>query len=92
MTIRHDPDAQRFVLPHDGEAAFVSYRPRHDGVVIFDHVFVPASLRGTDTSRRLLQFAFAHAREAGWKVRPTCSYIAGRYVPRHPEVHDLIAD
>ncbi len=92
MTPEHDADAQRFVLPLDGGAAFVSYRPLGDGVVAFDHVFVPPALRGTEASRRVLAFAFEHARQEGWKVRPTCPYIAGRYVPHHPEIQDLIDD
>lgn len=92
MEIKHDANAQRFILPNEDDPAFVSYRPLGDNVVAFDHVYVPPALRGTEASRRVLEFAFEHARASGWKVRPTCSYIAGRYVPRHPELRDLIAD
>ncbi|MEM1108852.1 MAG: GNAT family N-acetyltransferase [Planctomycetota bacterium] len=88
----HDPESSCFVLPLQPEPAVVRYEPGGEGVVLFTLVYVPPAHRGTDAARRVLAFAFEHARSAGWKVRPTCSYIAGRYVPRHPEVHDLIAE
>jgi len=34
--------------------------------------------------------ALAHARAAGWRVRPSCSYVAS-YMRRHPQTQDLLA-
>ncbi|MEM9420545.1 MAG: GNAT family N-acetyltransferase [Planctomycetota bacterium] len=90
MAPYHEPDRQRFILPLEPEPATVDYRPIDEGVVSFDRVYVPPAHRGTPASRTILAFAFSHAREAGWKVRPKCPYIADRYVPRHPEIQDLI--
>ncbi|MEM8737336.1 MAG: GNAT family N-acetyltransferase [Planctomycetota bacterium] len=87
-----DPASERFVLPLESVRATVNYWKRADGVVEFRHVYVPPDHRGTDASRRVLGFAFSYAREQGWRVRPICPYIAGRYVPRHPEIHDLISE
>jgi predicted GNAT family acetyltransferase len=41
---------------------------------------------------RLAAAAFDQARAAGWRVRPTCPYLADAWVPRHQEVQDLIVD
>ncbi len=93
----HDPDAQRFVLNLGDEPAYVAYRPArgsensHEQVMDFHHVFVPSSHRGRGTAGRLLKFAFDHARAQGWKIHPTCPYIAGQFVPRFPEYQDILA-
>ncbi len=89
----HDPDARRFTLDCDGETAYVSYHPdpNDPGVLVFSYILVPPSHRGRGTAGRLLKFAFDHARTHDLKVRPTCPYIAGTYVPRTPAVQDLIA-
>lgn len=95
MTPRHDPDAQRFTLELDGETAYVNYSPDPSGDadhdVVFSYVFVPPAHRGRGVNHALLNFAFEHARQHGWTVRPTCTYIANAWVPRHPEVHDVLA-
>ncbi|MEM9883654.1 MAG: GNAT family N-acetyltransferase [Planctomycetota bacterium] len=93
MTPRHDPDTRRFVLElPGGDPAVVDYAPFDDGTVAFTRVYVPPAHRGTDASRRVVAAAFDHARNAGWRVRPVCPYLADRYVPRHPEIHDLLAE
>jgi predicted GNAT family acetyltransferase len=61
-------------------------------VVRFDRVFVPPSHRGRGVAGRLAAAAFDQARAAGWRVRPTCPYLADAWVPRHQEVQDLIVD
>ncbi|MEM6459336.1 MAG: N-acetyltransferase [Planctomycetota bacterium] len=92
MSPYHDPDTRRFALDLPGsEPAVVDYEPLDDGTVAFTRVYVPPAHRGTDASRRVVAAAFDHARAAGWRVRPVCPYLATRYVPRHPEVHELLA-
>ena len=92
MPITHDQHARRFELELDGETAYVDYRPLADQVVEYRYVYVPPAHRGTGSAGRLLKFAFDHARQQGWTIRPTCSYIAGRFLPRFPEYHDLVED
>ena len=98
MDIQHDPNAQRFTLQLDGETAFVAYRLEtakgsggRAAVMDYYHVFVPPSHRGQGTAGRLVKFALDHARAEGWKVRPTCPYIAGQFIPRFPEYDDVLA-
>lgn len=42
------------------------------------HTYVPGSKRGRGLAARLCDAAFAHARERGMRVLPTCSYISVR--------------
>ena len=92
MTPLHDAANHRFTLEIDGDTAYVDYQPLGDGVVEYSYVFVPPAHRGRGSAGRLLKFAFDHAREEGWSIRPTCGYIAGQFLPRFPQYHDLIAD
>ena len=100
--VHHDPDTQRFTIRMGNDVAELRYSrdrepatPAGDAsagevIVGFDSVFVPPALRGRGVAGELAASAFAYAREAGWRVRPTCSYLSGSWVPRHPDVHDLI--
>ena len=100
--VRHDSTAQRFVLRVGNEVAVLRYSlidsppttgaadGRGDQMVSFDSVFVPPALRGRGVASQIASSAFAHAREAGWRVKPTCSYLSENWVPRHPDIHDLV--
>jgi len=68
--------------------ARLEYTP-DGGKMVFDHTFVPPEMRGTGVASVLAQVAFDHARAAGWKVVPACSYIA-TWVKRHRGYEDLI--
>jgi hypothetical protein len=54
------------------------------------HTEVPPALEGRGLAGRIVQAAVDHARAAGWRIRPVCSYVAA-WVRRHPETHDLLA-
>lgn len=54
------------------------------------HTYVPGSKRGRGLAARLCDAAFAHARERGMRVLPTCSYISETYLPRNPEWNELV--
>ena len=90
MSLRHEPDRHRFELSLDDETAYVDYRPLADGIVDYSYVYVPPSHRGRGSAGRVLKFAFDHARDAGWKVRPTCGYIAGHFLPRFPQYQVVV--
>ncbi|MEM6552129.1 MAG: GNAT family N-acetyltransferase [Planctomycetota bacterium] len=96
MPITHDPDHCRFLLPlDDSDDAYLLYepidpdnRPNH---ISFNSVFVPQSHRGQGLAGQLADFAFDHARSAGWTVYPVCPYLQSAYLPRHPQHTDLLA-
>jgi len=85
MEVIHDVEGHRFTAPG---GACLEYTPDSDRVV-FDHTYVPPEMRGTGVASVLAQVAFDHARAAGWKVVPACSYIA-TWVKRHPDYDDLV--
>lgn len=89
ITIQHDPDGQRFATSVDGHDAELIYRLR-DGRMVIEHTGVPEAIGGRGIAAQLVKAALDHARAAGWKVVPACSYSAV-YVQRHPEYADLLA-
>jgi predicted GNAT family acetyltransferase len=51
-------------------------------VLDIQHVFVPPEYRGCGVAEVLARKAFGLARQHGWKVRPSCSYIRETFIPR----------
>lgn len=80
---------QRFQLEVDGHTAIAAYE-RDGGVVTFTHTVVPSALRGQGVGSRLIEGALTQVREAGEKVRPLCTFVAG-YIAQHPQWQDLRA-
>lgn len=87
--IRHDLATQRFVTVVDGVPGYLEYELA-DTVLTITHTVVPPAIGGRGIAARLVQAALAHAREAGLKVDPRCSY-ADAWMRRHPENDDLRA-
>ena len=87
-TIVHDLAASRFSTVVEGQSSVLDYR-LHGHVMTIDHTEVPAALRGRGIAAALVQAAFEHARSAGWRVVPACSYAAA-FASRHPEHADLL--
>ncbi|CAL5032072.1 unnamed protein product [Urochloa decumbens] len=81
-------DAGRFETP-DGEA-FLEYRLPSPAVMDMVHTFVRRSKRGQGLAARLCDAAFAHARDRGMRVVPTCSYISDTYLPSNPVLEELV--
>ena len=88
LKVVHDQANHRFVLMLDGNAAYLRYRQR-EADVDFYHTFVPEVLRGRGIAERLCQTAFEYAKAQGLTVIPSCSYISGAYLKRHPEYQPL---
>jgi predicted GNAT family acetyltransferase len=86
--IRHLPDQQRFELEFEGETGELDYRLDGAAMAIL-HTAVSPAIQGRGMAAALTGAALDHARAAGWKVRPRCSY-AHHYFQRHPENADLL--
>ena len=88
--VRHEAARQRFVAAvHGGREAVLEYRVAAGGILDYYHTFVPAEARGQGVASRLTSFALDHAREHGYRVRPSCPFVA-RFVAAHPEFADLL--
>lgn len=91
LDIRHiaRADHGRFETTVDGLVCDTDYRLA-DHVMTIHHTGVPAQLGGRGIAAALTKTALDHARAAGWKVQPVCSY-ARVYIERHPEMQALLA-
>ena len=87
--VRHDPATHRFVAVVDHVQGYLDYELA-DGVLAITHTIVPPASGGRGIAGRLVQAALAHAREAGLKVDPRCSY-ADAWMRRHPAFDGLRA-
>jgi len=81
---------QRYELHTDGGVAVAQYEPRGQKIA-FTHTVVPERLQGRGLGSILIKAALADARERGLKVIAECSFVA-RYIERHPEERDLLAE
>jgi uncharacterized protein len=89
LEIEHLSDRGRFQAVVEGRLCVADYRAI-DGVMAITHTEVPPALEGRGIGGALVQAALDHARAAGWKVRPLCSY-ARAYMQRHPDAAALLA-
>ena len=88
ITIAHNTAASRFEATVDGLLCVADYSLAGATITLF-HTEVPPGLEGRGIAAALVAEALAHARREGWRVRPTCSYVAS-YMQRHPETLDLL--
>lgn len=85
----HNPESCRFEHREGDALAVCEYRRVGELTLEFDHTFVPDSLRGRGIAAVLAEEALSYARDNGFKVVPSCSYIAA-YVARHPAYAGLV--
>ena len=88
-TIKHRPAEHRFEATLDGHHGRLDYRIEK-GVMTIRHTEVDRTLEGRGVAGALVRAALDHARGAGLKVEPECSYTRA-YMERHPETLDLRA-
>lgn len=89
--VDHDSEARRFTTVVDGDDAYLAYEMLDAATMEATRTFTPRTSRGRGVAARLVRAALDHARERGWRVVPTCWYVA-QWIDRHPEYRDLLAD
>ena len=89
LDIHHEPAAHRFVARTAGVEAVLEYATLNAKTLDYHHTFVPPALRGGGIASQLTEYALRYARDNGFKVRPTCPFVA-RYIERHPEFQPLV--
>lgn len=57
---------------------------------VAEHTLVPAALRGQGIAAELVKALVADAREQGFRIVPSCSYVAAKF-DENPEWSDLRA-
>ncbi len=88
--VAHLAEKQRFEVHVEGVRCVLDYHLTGTTMTI-SHTGVPSAVGGRGIAAALTRAALDHARSAGWKVVPACSYAA-RYLAQHPEYADLVAD
>jgi predicted GNAT family acetyltransferase len=80
--IIHKPERQAFIIslpPVEGEVqlaeALLEYTLKDNGVIDFRRTYVPFSLRGKGLAEELVQAGLAWAREQGYTITASCSYV-----------------
>jgi predicted GNAT family acetyltransferase len=63
---------------------------RHGNAHVADHTLVPPEIGGRGVAAKLVEALIEDARTHGFRIRPTCSYVAAQF-RRHPEWSDLLA-
>jgi predicted GNAT family acetyltransferase len=84
----HRPEQNRFETLVNGHVAYMSYTPAGNRMY-FNHTYVPDLLRGQGVAGAVVRLALETAQTKGWKVVPTCSYVAS-FIERHPEFAGLV--
>ncbi|CDF35999.1 unnamed protein product [Chondrus crispus] len=83
-----------FTVPGHPEPAVLEYEIiDDDGHPLYNltHTYVPPQIRGKGIAAKLVKFACAHARAAGAKVLPTCSYIP-IYLNKNMSEYDVVKE
>ena len=90
MSVEHDPVSHRFTAAGSGGTAVLSYTPAGSDVLELYSTYVPPADRGHGIAARLVQAAIEYARAEGYRIIPSCWYVAV-WLRRHPEHADLVA-
>ncbi len=82
--VEHDTAGHRFCVKLEGYEACLMYRLSGKELDLY-HTYVPEVCRGRGIAEQLVQAAFEHAKAQHLTVIPSCSYVSGAYLKRHPE-------
>ena len=68
----------------------LTWRNEGENIRNANHTLVPREIGGQGVAAQLVERLVSDAREQGFKIRPTCSYVASKFA-EHPEWSDLKA-
>jgi predicted GNAT family acetyltransferase len=84
VSVRHDPEQQRFIGVVPGGEAELVYSYFADTVLNIEHTAVPPGARGQGIADALIRAALAYARDRGFAVMATCPF-AQEWLAAHPD-------
>ncbi len=90
LNVVHDQPGSRFCVKLEGFEACLMYRRNGNEIDLY-HTYVPEVFRGRGIAEQLCKAAFEYAKAQKLSVIPSCSYISGPYLKRHPEYQSLTA-
>jgi predicted GNAT family acetyltransferase len=86
-----DEDAGRFEVPVEDNKAVLKFRKVDDRTLDYVSTVVPPEARGRGIAGKLVRHALDWARDGGYEVIPTCSYVQS-WIERHEDYQDLVAE
>jgi len=84
----HDAENRMFTLDTDGFQSRMKYREISDTELEYYTTFVPEELRGRGIAQIVVKAALDYARQNGFKVKPTCSFV-DKYMQKNKQYADL---
>ena len=91
LIVHHDAARQCFSVSLQGEEACLMYCLNGTAVDLY-RTYVPDAFRGWGIAEQLCRAAFEYAKAKALTVIPSCSYISGAYLKRHPEYISLVQE
>ena len=89
--IYHDQENHRFFSNVKGKDALLQYDVLENNVLDFIFTYVPPESRRHGIAAKLVEEGLDYAKENGFHVRPSCSYV-DRFVRNHKDEYtDLVA-
>ena len=85
----HGSRGKYSVAMPDGSEARLTYSRVSDDHVIADSTFVPVPWRGRQVAERMVERLFSDARAGGFKITPTCWFVADEFARHSPEWDDV---
>ncbi len=80
----------RFVADRFPDDAFLEFAMADQGAVMdMRHTFVAPRGRGKGLAAAVTAAAFEDVKARGLRARPSCSYISGHFLSKHPEYREL---
>lgn len=89
MNVRHDSKKRQFILSLGLYQAVLLYAKKGK-LLDFYHIYVPEPFRQKGNSAKILIEAFEYAKRKGFRVVPSCPFIAGDFLPRFPEYQSVV--
>jgi len=92
ITVRHEPERSRFVAQINDPIAeaVVEYRSLQGRTLEYYRTFTPVELRGQGIAGQLVAEALDYALENGYRVEPTCPFVA-QVIKKNPKYADVLA-
>uniref|UniRef100_A0A061QUB4 Acetyltransferase n=1 Tax=Tetraselmis sp. GSL018 TaxID=582737 RepID=A0A061QUB4_9CHLO len=86
----HDRNECRIGVEIQGSQAYVAYSLDSTAKTLdLTHTFTPPELRGKGLASKVVKQAFEFAKQEGYSVIPTCTYIP-KFVEKNPEWESLV--
>jgi len=89
VEIKHDKQNNIFFALVNGKEAYLRYLITVNGEMNMIKTYVPPELRGHGVAAEVVKAGLEYAKEKGYKVIPSCSYVEA-YIERHKEYISLV--